>query len=78
MTEIVVARVAKWGDGLALRLPSDFVQALSLREGDEVEIRTLVSRDCHRTEELMAELRTFRGRLPVDFKFARDEATPRG
>ncbi len=62
------------GDGLAVGLPPDLVEALSLREGDEVEIRPVASRERRGTEELMAELRMFRGRLPVDFEFARDEA----
>jgi antitoxin MazE len=32
-------RVAKWGDSLAVRLPTAVVEALRLKEGDEIEIR---------------------------------------
>ena len=31
-------KVAKWGNSLAVRLPRSHVEALGLREGDEVEI----------------------------------------
>ena len=32
-------RVAKWGNSLAIRLPAAVVEALELKEGDEVEVR---------------------------------------
>jgi antitoxin MazE len=75
-------QVAKWGNSLAVRLPAAVVEALELREGDEIEIhiedaRSLkVARKPGR-EELLKRLRTFRGRLPADFKFDRDEANAR-
>jgi antitoxin MazE len=31
-------QVAKWGDSLAIRLPAAVVEALKLKEGDDVEI----------------------------------------
>jgi antitoxin MazE len=55
------------------------VEALELKEGDDVEIHVLdklefaVSRKPGR-EELLKRLRAFRGRLPADFKFDREEA----
>jgi antitoxin MazE len=75
-------QVAKWGNSLAVRLPATVVQALSLREGDDIEIvvddrRTFAVRKSPSAEALLAELRTFRGRLPADFKFSRDEANAR-
>ena len=30
-------RIAKWGNSLAVRLPSDYARAAGLREGDTVE-----------------------------------------
>lgn len=75
-------QVAKWGNSLAVRLPAVVVEALKLREGDEIEIyiadgRTFgVTRKPGRNE-LLKRLRTFRGRLPVDFKYDRDEANAR-
>ena len=32
-------QVSKWGNSLAVRLPSALVAALGLKEGDEIEIR---------------------------------------
>lgn len=31
-------RVARWGNSLAVRLPAAVVEALKLKEGDEIEI----------------------------------------
>ena len=75
-------RVARWGNSLALRLPAVVVEALKLKEGDEIEVhvadarRLVVARKPGR-EELLKGLRRFRGRLPADFKFDRDEANAR-
>jgi antitoxin MazE len=74
--------VAKWGNSLAVRLPAAVVEALALKEGDDVEIHVAgvrefaVARKPGR-EDLLTRLRTFRGRLPADFKFDRDEANAR-
>ncbi|PYU56166.1 MAG: hypothetical protein DMG55_25150 [Acidobacteria bacterium] len=32
-------RVSKWGNSLAVRLPTAVVDALDLKEGDQIEIR---------------------------------------
>ena len=32
-------QVSKWGNSLAVRLPSEVVEALKLKEGDQIEIR---------------------------------------
>jgi antitoxin MazE len=75
-------QVARWGNSLAVRLPAAVVQALRLKEGDEIEIHVAgdrafgVARSPSR-EELLKRLREFRGRLPADFKFDRDEANAR-
>ncbi|OKO83996.1 AbrB/MazE/SpoVT family DNA-binding domain-containing protein [Bradyrhizobium sp. AS23.2] len=75
-------QVAKWGNSLAVRLPAAVVDALELKEGDEIEIHVAgtrqfgVARKPDRNE-LLERLRTFRGRLPIDFKFDRDEANER-
>jgi antitoxin MazE len=75
-------QVARWGNSLAVRLPAAVVEALKLKEGDEIEIQVAgprafgVSRKPDR-EEWLARLRAFRGRLPADFKFDRDEANAR-
>jgi antitoxin MazE len=75
-------RVAKWGNSLAVRLPASIVEALHLKEGDEIEIHVAgargvaVARKPNR-DELLKSLRAFRGRLPADFKFDRDELNAR-
>lgn len=75
-------RLAKWGNSLAVRLPAAVVEALELKAGDDIEIhiggrRELgVSRKPGRNE-LLKRLREFRGRLPADFRFDRDEANAR-
>jgi antitoxin MazE len=75
-------QVSKWGNSLAVRLPAAVVEALELTEGDEIEIhvadaRELVVARKPGREALLKRLRTFRGRLPADFKFDRDEANAR-
>jgi len=75
-------RVAKWGNSLAVRLPAAVVEALELKEGDDIELYVVderelaVSRKPGR-EAVLKRLRAFRGRLPEDFKFDRDEANAR-
>ncbi len=75
-------RVAKWGNSLAIRLPAAVVEALELKEGDEVEVRLAgprtfdLDRDKSR-ERAMARLKEFRWKLPPDWKFDRDEANSR-
>lgn len=75
-------QVAKWGNSLAVRLPRAVVEALKLREGDDIEIciegerQMTVARKAGQ-DELIARLRALRGRLPSDFKFDRDEANAR-
>ena len=75
-------QVAKWGNSLAIRLPAVVVEALGLKAGDEVEIHVAdlralgIARKPDRSE-LLQRIRAFRGRLPPDFKFDRDEANAR-
>jgi antitoxin MazE len=50
------------------------------KEGDEIEINVADTREFGvsrkpRRKELLERLRAFRGRLPADFKFDRDEAS---
>lgn len=75
-------QVAKWGNSLAIRLPAAVVEALELKAGDDVEIhiadwRELVLSRKPGREELLKRLSAFRGRLPPDFRFDRDEANAR-
>lgn len=75
-------QVSKWGNSLAIRLPAAVVEALGLKEGDDIEIHVAGKRifevdKTPSTRELLARLRKFRGRLPKDFKFDRLEANER-
>lgn len=75
-------QVSKWGNSLAVRLPASVVEALDLKEGDEIQFRAVenleleVARKPTR-RDLLERLRKFRGRLPEDFVFDRDEANVR-
>ena len=75
-------QVAKWGNCLAVRLPAAVVEALELKAGDEIELHVADARQLGVVrkpgrEELLKRLQAFRGRLPADFKFDRDEANAR-
>jgi antitoxin MazE len=71
-----IMQVAKWGNSLAVRLPASVVEALSLKEGDDIDIQIAGTHAFEiekkpGTAELLNRLRQFRGRLPADFKFDR-------
>ncbi len=75
-------QVCNWGNSLAVRLPASVVEALGLKEGDNIEIEVAGSRvfeikKAPEARELVARLRKYRGRLPADFKFDRVEANAR-
>lgn len=75
-------QVAKWGNSLAIRLPSTVVEALGLKVGDNIDIHVLGDRDfavekAPGAREQLAKLRKYRGRIPADFKFSRDDANER-
>ncbi|MBC7637898.1 MAG: AbrB/MazE/SpoVT family DNA-binding domain-containing protein [Acetobacteraceae bacterium] len=75
-------QVAKWGNSLAVRIPAAVVEALELTAGDEIEIHIADAREIAIArkpgrEDFLQRLRAFRGRLPADFKFDRDEANAR-
>jgi antitoxin MazE len=74
--------VAKWGNSLAVRLPKSVVEALGLKEGDDIEIHVagrlmLEIERAPAPQELLRRLRKFRGRLPAGFRFDRLEANER-
>jgi antitoxin MazE len=75
-------QVSKWGNSLAVRLPAAVVEALELKEGDEIEIRIVrerefeVRRDQSKSKAL-ARLRKLRRPLPAGFVFDREEANAR-
>ncbi len=76
-------QVSKWGNSLAVRLPAAVVDALDLKEGEEIEIQVAGARVLEvarkpSNRELLSRLRRYRGRLPADFRFDRLDANERG
>jgi len=75
-------QVSKWGNSLAIRLPAAVVDALDLKDGDQIEIRVAndrvfeVRRDQSR-ERALAQLRKLRKPLPRGFVFDRADANAR-
>lgn len=75
-------QVSKWGNSLAVRLPAAVVEALGLKEGDQIEVQ-IAGKQAFQVakapgaRELLARLRKYRGRLPATFKFDRLEANER-
>jgi antitoxin MazE len=72
-------QVSKWGNSLAIRLPAAVVEALKLKEGDEVEVHVAgerefdIARD-RRRERALKRIQALRKELPSDWKFDRDDA----
>jgi antitoxin MazE len=75
-------QVGKWGNSLAVRLPAAVVEALGLREGDQVEIEIAgdrafrVGRDPVR-DEALRRLKALQWMPPPGFRFSREEANER-
>ncbi|HWY69665.1 MAG TPA: AbrB/MazE/SpoVT family DNA-binding domain-containing protein [Terriglobales bacterium] len=75
-------QVSKWGNSLAIRLPADVVEALELKEGDQIEIYVAgdrkfeVSRDKSR-QRALERLRKLSRALPPGFTFDRESANER-
>jgi antitoxin MazE len=72
-------QVSKWGNSLAVRLPASVVEALGLKEGDQIEIQVAGKQSFEiakapSARELLKRLRKFRGQLPAGFKFDRLDA----
>jgi antitoxin MazE len=78
----IAMKVAKWGNSLAIRLPRVVVEVMGLKEGDDVKVSVTGTTDIEvaRTPdrlEMLERLRKYRGLMPADFKFDRDEANSR-
>ncbi|HKU63547.1 MAG TPA: AbrB/MazE/SpoVT family DNA-binding domain-containing protein [Rhizomicrobium sp.] len=75
-------QVRKWGNSLAVRLPVAVVDALKLKDGDDIEIHIAgerafdITRDKSR-ERALARIRAFGKQLAPDWKLDRDEANAR-
>lgn len=75
-------QVTRWGNSLAIRLPASVVEALSLKEGDDIEVRIAgertfeIARDQSRLKAIES-IRRLRKPLPPGWTFDRDEANER-
>jgi antitoxin MazE len=75
-------QVSKWGNSLAIRLPVSVIKALEIKEGDDIEVliadeRVFKLRKKPNKKDILARLRKFRGKLPADFIFDREDANAR-
>ena len=70
--------IAKWGNSLAVRIPSEIVEELDLKPGEKVRIQRkgehgfVVERDRSR-EEALEVFRKHRVKAPAGYVFDRDE-----
>jgi antitoxin MazE len=74
--------VSKLSDSLIVRLSDDDVAMLGLKEGDVVQVKPLDVTPARLTDPAerraaLDRLLQFRGMMPADFKFNRDEANER-
>ena len=73
-------KIEKWWRRLVARLVAVVVRMLGPKPGDDVPLadtrRLTIDREATRAE-VLKRLRAFRGRLPPDFRFDRDEANAR-
>lgn len=78
-------QLAKWGNSLAVRIPSEIAKKLDWNEGDELDIQIgrngvveIVRPEPRASTELLFErIDRLKGTMPADFKFDRDEANSR-
>lgn len=75
-------QVAKWGNSLAVRLPASVVEALDLKEGDNIEINVADKRTFYVERERSREwalsvLDTLKKPLPEGWRFDREEVNER-
>jgi antitoxin MazE len=75
-------QVSKWGNSLAIRLPATVVDALELKDGDEIEISIAGKRDFRVARDQskkrsLEKLRQMKWSFPPDFKFDREEINER-
>ena len=75
-------QVSRWGNSLAIRLPAAVVDALGIKEGDEIQVvvageKQFALQKKPGADEWLSRLRKYRGRLPEDFLLDREEENER-
>jgi antitoxin MazE len=76
------AKVSKWGNSLAVRLPKALVDVLALAEGDELEFVKARNKivelfKCDARERALVRMALRNWKLPKGYKFDREEANRR-
>lgn len=76
-------QIAKWGNSLAVRLPSTLCQQLKLKPGDDIALiattdeRVFEVVPYKSSAQILSELREFRGRLKAHDRLTREDANDR-
>ncbi|GHA61582.1 AbrB family transcriptional regulator [Amylibacter ulvae] len=74
-------QVSKWGNSLAVRLPASLIRELGLKEGDKINLKgsksDLIVKRHRREDEILSDLRRFRGSLKSSDRLSRDGANER-
>jgi len=76
-------QIAKWGNSLAVRLPTKVCHELGLKEGDSIQLVPSSTRQVFElipqktASQILDEIRGFRGHLDSDNHLTRDEANAR-
>jgi antitoxin MazE len=79
----VSMRIFRWDDDLAVQLPQALIDELGLKEGDELQLvaaskETIeVETNEQRRQRAIEQIASSKLRLPLDYKFDRDEANER-
>ena len=74
--------VGKWGSSLGVRLPATVVEALGVKEGDDIEIEVAGTRALRASRDdsragAVRRLQSMQRPLLPGFRFTRDEAHER-
>ena len=75
-------KIAKWGNSLAVRIPTEFADEHGLAAGDSIDLSMEASERLdilrQRTlDQMFEDVRKLRAVMPPDVKFTREEANER-
>ena len=77
-TVMELLKVARWGNSLAIRIPSKMAKELGLKEGDAVSRERLGLYRKVSREEALAMIQSMQREMPKDWKVDRDAPDTRG
>ena len=76
--EVIIMKLAKWGNSIAVRIPAEVITKLGMAPNDEVRIEITgehsfqITRD-RRREEAIEKMRSMSFTLPDGYVFNREE-----